>query len=219
MQDGLGTEARRRRDRLLSLHSLEGAPALRHLPAAASCAKACQPLRVAPSWRSPAHGRRSLCALPPTRPPCHRRPCPGRRRNGGDRERLRRARTGLFRRARHRREKTHDRQRLRLRAQPLPTRHARRSRDQTPDEALPTAHQRQGRTLPSDNGARVGLRPRLSDTSTSQPSAATLARPLQSDEAPQLNQSPATDQPAGFTTSVGRTASERVFPVSASLRS
>ena len=55
-----------------------------------------------------------------------------------------------------------------------------RNEHPTPDdEALPAAHQRQGRTLPPDDGTRVGLRPRLPLTSTPRPGAATLAPPLQ----------------------------------------
>ena len=45
--------------------------------------------------------------------------------------------------------------------------------------ALPAPHQRQGRTLPPNDGPRMGLRPHLPLTSTPQPSAATLARALQ----------------------------------------
>ena len=52
-----------------------------------------------------------------------------------------------------------DRQRLQLRQEPLTPRAARRPRDPTPDDrALPATHQRQGRTLPPDDGPRMGLR-------------------------------------------------------------
>ena len=61
--------------------------------------------------------------------------------------------------------------------------------------ALPAAHQRQGRALPPDDGPRMGLRPRLPLTSTPQPGAATLARPLQPATTTQLARRPTTDQP------------------------
>ena len=61
--------------------------------------------------------------------------------------------------------------------------------------ALPAAHQRQSRALPADDGARMGIRPRLPLTSTPQPSAATLARQLQPATATQLTRRPATNQP------------------------
>jgi transposase len=54
---------------------------------------------------------------------------------------------------------------------------------------------RQGRALPPDDGPRVGLRARLRLTSTTQPSAATLAQPLQPTTATQLARRPTPDQP------------------------
>jgi transposase len=73
-----------------------------------------------------------------------------------------------------------DRQRLRVRAQPRVARAPRSAWDPPPHHrALPAAHQRQGRALPPDDGERVGVRARLSLTSRTQPSPATLARALQ----------------------------------------
>ena len=113
-----------------------------------------------------------------------------------DRHRLRRTRTRLLRRARDHRQAPDDRQRLQLRQEPLAARAARPSRHPPPHHrALPAPHQRQGRTLPPDDGARMGLRARLPLTPRTQPGAATLARPLQPATAPQLARRPAPDQP------------------------
>ena len=49
--------------------------------------------------------------------------------------------------------------------------------------------------LPPDDGARVGLRAQLPLTSTAQPGAAALARPLQPAQATQLARRPTSDQP------------------------
>ena len=90
------------------------------------------------------------------------------RRERRDRHRVCRARARLLRRARHRREAADDRQRLQLRQEPLPTRAARPpTASGTSPPAVPAPHQRQGRTLPPDDGTRMGLRPRLPLTSTS----------------------------------------------------
>ncbi len=56
-------------------------------------------------------------------------------------------------------------------------------------------HQRQGRALPPDDGAGVGLRNGLSLPSPSKSGPATLAPALQRDQAPQLTRWPAADQP------------------------
>ena len=105
-----------------------------------------------------------------------RRPLPARlrraprRRESRDRHRLPRARARLLRRARHRREAADDRQRLQLRQEPLAARAAQPPRHPAPhDRALPATHQRQSRTLPPDDGTRMGLRPQLPLTSTPQP--------------------------------------------------
>ena len=50
-------------------------------------------------------------------------------------------------------------------------------------------------TPPPDDGARVGLRRRLPQTTTPRPRPATLAQPLQHDAAPQLTRRPSPDQP------------------------
>ena len=97
-----------------------------------------------------------------------------------DRRRLPRARARLLRRPRISRATTDDRQRLDLRHAAARTRAARPSRDPAPHhQALPAAHQRQGRALPPNDGARVGLRARLPLTPRTAPRPATLARPLQ----------------------------------------
>jgi transposase len=62
-------------------------------------------------------------------------------------------------------------------------------------QALPAAHQRQGRALPPDDGARVGVRARLPLPSRTNRRPATLARPLQHDAATQLTRRPTPDQP------------------------
>src|SRR5712691_1971666 len=114
-----------------------------------------------------------------------RRPLPARlrrtppRRESADRDRLCRAGACLLRAARHQRQAVDDRQRLQLHQEPPTTRAPGRAGDPSPeDPALPPAHEREGRALPPDDGARVGLRPRLPLTSTAQPSVATLARAL-----------------------------------------
>ena len=126
-QDRLGAAPGRRRDRLLPLDRLEGAQAGRDLAAAAACAGAGQPLRVALPRRPAAHGHQRVRPLRTARPPRHRRPLePGppaprrrrlrardrrrplparlrrdpRRRESRDRRRLPRARARLLRRAR-----------------------------------------------------------------------------------------------------------------------
>src|SRR5205823_6731403 len=131
-----------------------------------------------------------------------RRPLPARlrrtprRREGSDRDRLPRARARLLRRAGDPRQARADRQRLQLRQEPLAARAARPpGHPATDDRALPATHERQGRALPPDDGARVGLRPPLPLTSTTQPGAATLARPLQPATAAQLARRATADQP------------------------
>ena len=131
-----------------------------------------------------------------------RRPLPARlrraprRREGGDRHQLRRTSARLLRRAQHHRQTADDRQRLQLHPQPLTARTAPQPRHPPPhDRALPPTHQRQGRTLPPDDGPRMGLRTRLPHTSTPQRRPATLARQLQPATTTQLNRRPATDQP------------------------
>ena len=113
----------------------------------------------------------------------------------------------FFDRARHRREAADDRQRLQLRQEPLAARTARPPRHPPPDHpALPAAHQRQGRALPPDDGPRVGLRPQLPLTSTTQ------RRPCHTGSTTTTGdghtaQSATGHQSAAFTTSVGRTPS------------
>src|SRR4051812_42068662 len=136
-------------------------------------------------------------------PPGLRRAAP--RREGGDRHRLRGKGACLLRLPRDHHQAADDRQRLRLREEPLAARAAGRRRDQAPAHpALSPADQRQGRALPPDDGEGVGLRRGLSLTPPSQRGPATLAAPLQRDEAPQLTWGPAR-RSAAFTTSVGRT--------------
>src|SRR5712691_1716366 len=131
-----------------------------------------------------------------------RRPLPARlrrtppRRESADRDRLCRAGACLLRAARHQRQAVDDRQRLQLHQEPPTTRAPGRAGNPSPeDPALPPAHEREGRALPPDDGARVGLRPRLPLTSTAQPSAATLARALQHAPTAQLARRPTPDQP------------------------
>src|SRR6478672_7735680 len=50
----------------------------------------------------------------------------------------------------------------------------------------PATHERQGRTLPPNDGPRIGLRAQLPLPPATQPGAATLARPLQQANATQL---------------------------------
>ena len=72
--------------------------------------------------------------------------------------------------------------------------------------ALPAPHQRQGRTLPPNDGTRMGLRTHLPLTPPTQPGPATLARPLQPTDDPTAH-SETGPRSAAFTTSVGRTPS------------
>jgi transposase len=82
----------------------------------------------------------------------------------------------LLRRARDHREATADRQRLELCPRPQAPRAALPTRDPAPHhKALPAPHQRQGRALPPDDGARVGLRPHLPLTPRPSSRPATLA--------------------------------------------
>src|SRR6266702_2063031 len=72
--DGLGSSLGRRRDRLCPFDRLEGAAPARPLASATAGQGAGQQLRVAVSWRSAAHGRKPVRALPATGAPRHRRP-------------------------------------------------------------------------------------------------------------------------------------------------
>src|SRR5439155_715657 len=136
-----------------------------------------------------------------------------RRRESRDRDRLRRTGARLLRRARHRREAADDRQRLHLREEPLPARAARPPGHPPPHHrALPATHQRQGRTLPPNDGTRMGLRTRLPLTSTTQPSLATLAPPLQPATTAQLTWRPATNQPRSQRPWVGQLVRQRRRP-------
>jgi transposase len=63
------------------------------------------------------------------------------------------------------------------------------------DRALSAAHERQGRALPSDDGARMGKGRPLPLTSTPQRRAATLARALQQAQTSQRDRRPTADQP------------------------
>jgi hypothetical protein len=104
------------------------------------------------------------------------------------------------------------RQRLQLRQEPLASRAAHPPSHPPPDHTpLPATHERQGRTLPPDDGARVGLRARLPLTSTTQPRAATLAQALQHDQAAQLDRGPATDSPRSQRAWVAHLASRAGF--------
>ena len=124
-----------------------------------------------------------------------------------DRDRLRRTRSRLLRQARDRRETADDRQRLELRQEPQPARAPRRQQDQASDnEALSAANERQGRTLPPNDGTRMGLRAPLPLITTPRPGAATLARALQHAQTTQLNRRPATDQPRSQRLWVGQLA-------------
>jgi transposase len=73
-------------------------------------------------------------------------------------------------------------------------------------QAVPAPHQRQGRALPPNDGPRMGLRARLPLISTTQPSAATLAQPLQPAKTTQLNRRPTPDQPRSQRPWVGQLA-------------
>jgi transposase len=102
----------------------------------------------------------------------------------------------LLRPARDRGAAADDRQRLQLRQKPLPARAARQPGDPTPDHrAVSAAHQRQGRALPPNDGTRMGQGRPLPLTSTAQPGAATLARPLQHRQTTQLDRRPTPTQP------------------------
>jgi len=114
------------------------------------------------------------------------------RREGRHGHRLRRARARLVRGPLHLSPAADDRQRLQLRPQPLAARAAPGPRHQAPNHpGLPTPYQREGGALPPNDGPRVGLRDGLPLTPPPQPRAATLARPLQPAQAPQLNRGPA----------------------------
>ena len=184
-----------------------------------------KPLRALPAARPPRHGR-PLTALTQLdasrdegrlrlRPRDRRRPLPPRlrrtprQRTSRDGHRLRRARPHLLRRPRHPGETVDDRQRLRVRQEPLTPRTARPPRHPPPHHpALPAPHQRQSRTLPPNDGARMGTRTQLPHLSTPRRRPATLAQPLQPDTTTQLTQRPGHPS-AAFTTSVGRTPSAR----------
>jgi transposase len=89
-----------------------------------------------------------------------------------------------------------DRQCLGVHEEPRLPRAPRPPRHPTPaHEALPAAHERQGRALPPDDGAGMGVwaRIRLAPRSSTRP--ATLARPLQPRQAAQLARRPPPHQP------------------------
>jgi transposase len=113
----------------------------------------------------------------------------------------------FFRRAWGRRQAADDRQRLQLRQEPLAARTAHPPGHPSPhDPALPATHQWQGRALPPDDGARVGLRgsPTAHIDSATRPchTGSTITtgdgRTVRSETG---------HRSAAFTTSVGRTAS------------
>jgi transposase len=113
----------------------------------------------------------------------------------------------FFRRAWGRRQAADDRQRLKLRQEPLAARTAHPPGHPSPhDPALPATHQWQGRALPPDDGARVGLRgsPTAHIDSATRPchTGSTITtgdgRTVRSETG---------HRSAAFTTSVGRTAS------------
>ena len=150
------------------------------------------------------------------RPRDRRRPLPARlrraprRREGSDRDRLRGTRPRLLRRARDRRQAADDRQRVQ------PTSTTAPSGSCSPDngirhltnEAIPAPHQRQGRTLPPDDGPRMGLRTHLPLTSTTQhrPCHTGSTTTTTDDHTARSETDP---RSAAFTTSVGRTTSRR----------
>ena len=70
---GLGTEARRRRDRLPALDGLEGAPPSRALAPSAPATRRRPPVRVAVPRRPAAHGHRPLRTVRAARASRHRR--------------------------------------------------------------------------------------------------------------------------------------------------
>ena len=169
-----------------------------HLAAAAASAGACQPLRVALPRRPAAHGHQRVRALPAARSPRHRRPLqPGPPAPDGVDCRARDRRRPLP--ARLRRDPRRRRKRppssasstapspstpshgitprrlmtdnawayARSRARPPA---ARPATNPAPDhQALPAPHQRQGRTLPPNDGTRMGLRARLPHHTTTAP--------------------------------------------------
>src|SRR5713101_2131589 len=100
-----------------------------------------------------------------------------------------------------------------LRAQQRDATAAHPSRDPPPHhQALPATHQRQGRALPPDDGARVGLRTRLPLPPRTRRRPATLAQPLQHDAATQLTRKPATDQPRSQPPWAGHLAAGLLLP-------
>ena len=130
------------------------------------------------------------------------------RRESPDRHRLPRASARLLRRARHHRQTSDERQRLGLRPQPITGRTARPAWNPAPqDRALPAPDQRQGRALPPNDGAGMGLRTQLPLTPT------TATAPCQNGSTTTTGPDPtarsqADPQSAAFTTYVGRTPSQ-----------
>ena len=104
-------------------------------------------------------------------------------------------------------EAADDRQRLQLRQEPLAARAARPPRHPPPDHrALPATHQRQGRALPPDDGARMGLRPQPTahiDNATRRCHTGSTTTTANGHTA----HSATGHRSAAFTTSVGRTTS------------
>jgi hypothetical protein len=114
---------------------------------------------------------------------------------------------------RHRRRAADDRQRLRLHPQPLTARAAARPRQRAP--AHPPLHaqnQRQGRALPADSPARMGLRHAIRVKQRPSRLAATLAAPLQRAAHPQRPRQPPRSH--AFGRSPGSTASPRAASAS-----
>src|SRR5205809_5021167 len=80
--------------------------------------------------------------------------------------------------------------------QPRVARAARSPREPAPAHpAAPTTHEREGRTLPPDDGPRVGLRAHLPLTPRARRCPATLAPPLQPAQATLLARRPTPRQP------------------------
>jgi hypothetical protein len=91
---------------------------------------------------------------------------------------------------------------------------ARPARNPAPqDRALPAPDQRQGRALPPNDGAGMGLRTQLPLTRTPQPSPARMAQPLQPDPTPQLARRPTPNQPRSQPTWAGQLDSAPVLLV------
>jgi hypothetical protein len=86
-----------------------------------------------------------------------------------------------------------------------------RASSTSPPSPLGPAPTARGRTLPSNDGPRVGVGIRLSLRSTAQPRAATLDRALQHDQAAQLDRGPATDRPRSQRTWVAQLGSRSRF--------